>query len=137
MFYGQRTVLNQILSTSLKNQPQYRKIYAKKKKMNYAIFFLLQKEAVRVARYVKRCKGSLPDILSCLIQIRNQARNVCVCVCVLVTQSIISDSLQPHGLQPTRFLCPQDSPGKNTGVSILLQRIFQPRSRIADRFFTI
>ena len=24
--------------------------------------------------------------------------------------------LQPHGLQPTRLLCPWDSPGKNTGV---------------------
>jgi|SRR5574337_1250035 len=26
------------------------------------------------------------------------------------------DSLQPYGLQPFRFLCPLDSPGKNTGV---------------------
>ena len=24
--------------------------------------------------------------------------------------------LQPHGLQPARLLCPQDFPGKNTGV---------------------
>ena len=24
--------------------------------------------------------------------------------------------LQPHGLQPAKLLCPQDSPGKNTGV---------------------
>ena len=38
----------------------------------------------------------------------------------------MSDSLQPHGLLPTRLLCPWDSPGKKTGVSchILLQRIF-------------
>ena len=28
----------------------------------------------------------------------------------------MSDSLQPHGLQPTRHLGPWDSPGKNTGV---------------------
>ena len=27
----------------------------------------------------------------------------------------MSDSLQPHELQPTRLLCPWDSPGKNTG----------------------
>ena len=27
------------------------------------------------------------------------------------------NSLRPHGLSPTRFLCPWDSPGKNTGVS--------------------
>ena len=32
----------------------------------------------------------------------------------------------PYGLQPTRLLCPQDFPGKNTGVSchFLLQGIF-------------
>ena len=27
----------------------------------------------------------------------------------------MSDSVRPHGLQPTRLLCPWDSPGKNTG----------------------
>ena len=34
--------------------------------------------------------------------------------------------LQPHGLQPTRLLCPWDSPGKNTrvGCHFLLQGIF-------------
>ena len=32
------------------------------------------------------------------------------------SRSVVSDSLQPHGLQPTRLLHPQDSPGKNTGV---------------------
>ena len=33
--------------------------------------------------------------------------------------SVVSDSLQPHGLLPPRLLCPQDSPGKNTGVVAL------------------
>ena len=28
----------------------------------------------------------------------------------------MSHSVRPHGLQPTRLLCPWDSPGKNTGV---------------------
>ena len=28
----------------------------------------------------------------------------------------MSDSVQPHRRQPTRILCPWDSPGKNTGV---------------------
>ena len=28
----------------------------------------------------------------------------------------MSDSVQPHGLQPTRLLHPWDSPGNNTGV---------------------
>ena len=33
--------------------------------------------------------------------------------------------LQPHGQQPTRLLCPWDSPGKNTGVGchFLLQSL--------------
>ena len=30
--------------------------------------------------------------------------------------SVVSDSLWPHGLQPTRLLCPWDFPGKSTGV---------------------
>ena len=30
--------------------------------------------------------------------------------------SVMSDSLQPYGLSPTRLLCLWDSPGKNTGV---------------------
>ena len=29
---------------------------------------------------------------------------------------VMSDTLQPRGLQPARLLCPWDSPGKNTGV---------------------
>ena len=29
----------------------------------------------------------------------------------------MSDSVQPHRWQPTRLLCPWDSPGKNTGVN--------------------
>ena len=33
-----------------------------------------------------------------------------------VSHSILSDSWQPHGMQPTRLLCPWNSPGKNTGV---------------------
>ena len=28
----------------------------------------------------------------------------------------MSDSVRPHGLQPTRLLCPWDFPGKSTGV---------------------
>ena len=47
--------------------------------------------------------------------------------CVL-SCSVISDS-RPHGLQPTRLLCPWDSPGKNAGVGChtLLQGIFLTR----------
>ena len=40
--------------------------------------------------------------------------------------SVVSDFSWPHGLMPSRLLCPWDSPGKNTGVSChaLLQGIF-------------
>ena len=40
--------------------------------------------------------------------------------------SLVFASLQPHGLQPSRLLCPWDSPGKNTGAGChaLLQGIF-------------
>ena len=30
--------------------------------------------------------------------------------------AVMSDSVRPHRWQPTRFPCPWDSPGKNTGV---------------------
>ena len=57
----------------------------------------------------------------------------------------MSNSLQPHGLQPAWFLCPWGFPGKNTevGCHFLLQRIFLPDPEIeptspalAGRFFT-
>ena len=32
------------------------------------------------------------------------------------SRSVVSNSLQPHGLQPTRLLRPWDFPGKSTGV---------------------
>ena len=32
------------------------------------------------------------------------------------SRSVVSDSLQPHGLQPTRLLHPWDFPGKSTGM---------------------
>ena len=32
------------------------------------------------------------------------------------SRSVVSDSSQPHGLQPSRLLCPWDFPGKSTGV---------------------
>ena len=43
----------------------------------------------------------------------------------MLSLSVVSDSLRPYGLQPTRHLCPWGSPGKNTGVGFhfLLQGI--------------
>ena len=50
---------------------------------------------------------------------------MCIIVNVL-NCSAVSDSLWPHGLQPTGLLCPWESPGKHSGVGchFLLQGIF-------------
>ena len=62
---------------------------------------------------------------------------------VRVSHSVLSNSLWPYGLQPTRLLCPWDSPGKNTGMGChaLLQGIFLTQGSnlsllISGRFFT-
>ena len=49
--------------------------------------------------------------------------------CHRVSCSFVYDSLRPQGLWPSRFLCPWDSPGKNTGMGChsLLQGIFVTR----------
>ena len=49
----------------------------------------------------------------------------------LCCHSFMSDSLQPHRLEPARLLCPGDFPGKNTGVGcrFLLQGIFPTQGR--------
>ena len=57
-----------------------------------------------------------------LLEVRSaNVQKLCVCVCVhahththAVSHSVLT--LWPHGLQPTRLLCPWDFPGKNTGV---------------------
>ena len=62
-----------------------------------------------------------------------------------LSHSVVSASLQSHGLQPARILCPWDSPGRNTGVGchFLLQGIFPTQGSslrllclLAGGFFT-
>ena len=50
----------------------------------------------------------------------------CWFYCSQCVRSVVSDSVQPYGLQSARLLCPWDSPGKNTGVGchFLLWGIF-------------
>ena len=54
----------------------------------------------------------------------NMLKSVHCCCCVV--DKLCPTLLRPCGLQPARFLCPWDSPGKNTGVGChaLLQGIF-------------
>ena len=62
--------------------------------------------------------------------------------------SVMSNSVQPYGLQPAKLLCPWDSPGKNTGVGCpaLLHGIFLTQGwntcllylpALASKLFTI
>ena len=52
--------------------------------------------------------------------------------------SVVSDSSRPHGLQPTRLLCPWEFPGKSTGVGYhcLLQYFYEGNSNIRTRIIT-
>ena len=51
-----------------------------------------------------------------LKHLRNLKSNVCDCQLLLLSRSVVSDSVRPHRWQPTRLPSPWDSPGKNTGV---------------------
>ena len=77
-------------------------------------FFLTKLQLIRKTRYliVKCCQHHIK-----FLEI--------YALCALVP-SVMSSSLQPYGLYPTRLLRPWDSPGKNTGVGgcALFQRIF-------------
>ena len=62
-----------------------------------------------------------------------------VCVCVCISCLVVSDSLQPHRLQPSRPLCPWDAPGKNTrvGCHFPLQKHLQKESEVAQPCLTL
>ena len=61
-----------------------------------------------------------PDVNSLFPRCRQYSKDVCI------IRSVVSNSLQPHGLYPARRLCSRDSPGKNPGLGShsLLQGIF-------------
>ena len=56
-------------------------------------------------KYKNVCNKSACEKLK--TQMSNIRMATCVCVCVF-SCSVVSDSLQPHRLQPTRLLCPWD-----------------------------
>ena len=74
--------------------------------VNYKSFLLIKTGSPRA------CSGNRPSqvLLPCELEINKD----------------VSNSLRPHGLEPTRFLCPWSSPGKNTGMGShsFLQGIF-------------
>ena len=90
---------------------------------------------MKVAKYRERMKKTAPKDL--------HFHQLYYCY-FLATKSCLT-FLRPNGLQPARFLCLWDFPGKNTGVGchLLLQRIFPPQglnlclSRLLNwQFFT-
>ena len=58
--------------------------------------------------------------------------------CACLVTIVMSNSLQPYGLQPARLPYPWNSPGKNTGVGchVLLQGIFLARGSRPRRLLT-
>ena len=79
--------------------------------------------------FIQSVKTDLAHIMSFLLQSlglswRKYGKTTKSFLYCCVT-SVVSDSVWPHGLQPTRLLRPWDSPGKNTGVGchFLLQCI--------------
>ena len=78
-----------------------------------------------------------PALVSCIIEAKDTRGPVAHIDCKNMTEvhsfeqeqerrSVVSSSLRPHGLQPTRLLSPSDFPGNSTRVDFyfLLQRIF-------------
>ena len=57
----------------------------------------------------------------------NDSHMVCVCLC---SGDKSCPTLWPHGLQHAKFLCPWDSPGKNTGVSCTMNKYRKGRKRL-------
>ena len=67
-------------------------------------------------------------------------RKLTIEYCCCSVASVVSDSVRPHGRQPTRLLRPWDSPGKNTGVGchFLLQCMkVESESEVAQSCLTL
>ena len=98
--------------TSLRNSPLevLRGIKTRKWSLSWDIFYYLRDPGYGAP---ENWKKSLVDLMGMTLQWSE-------------SHSVMSNSLLPHGLWPTRLLCPWDSPGKNTrvGCHVLLQGIF-------------
>ena len=65
-------------------------------------------------------QSHIPGLRGLLAELEKEqdepAEQMFCCCCCCCVASVVSDSVRPHRRQPTRLLCPRDSPGKNTGV---------------------
>ena len=75
---------------------------------------------------IKETLFRISDIMCILKYLRLKGPEVCIFPCFCLVASVVSDSLQPHGLQPARFLVHGIIPGKYTGADchFLLQGLF-------------
>ena len=62
--------------------------------------------------------------ISVLVIFPKVLTNLPFLTCCCKVASVVSDSVQPHRRQPTRLPRPWDSPGKNTGVGVELDYLF-------------
>ena len=107
------------------------KLGALNKCISWKVFHLFQDHVLFCVWVI--CPLFLPlcSLYTVLWQYIHTNKCVCVCVCVCVdipilsvlSRSVVFNSLWPHGLGPTRVLCPWNFPGKNTrmGCHFLLQ----------------
>ena len=80
----------------------------------------------------------------CKLYIKITSTSYLLWKCENVSCLVMSDSLHPHRLEPTRLLCAWNSPGKNTGLVVISlsressqHRDWTQVSCIAGRFCTI
>ena len=84
--------------------------------INLSALFFLFKNILTLPDHLHFC-GVFENCILFLNSLAELSNKVAIlCVCMLSHYSVMSDSLQPCGVQPTRLLCPWDSAGKNTGV---------------------
>ena len=79
---------------------------------------------------IKPESPAIPILLADSLLLSHQGSHL-VLSSVQFSSSVISDSSRPHGLQPTRLLCPWDFPDKSTGVGChcLLQEKALPTTK--------
>ena len=72
-------------------------------------------------KIINSLRISIPQRMrSCLLLILKLLK----CLVLYTMFSVVSDSFEPHGLKPTRLLCPWDFPGKSTGVGCFHVLVF-------------
>ena len=105
--------------------------------ITYQVYILLFKETPQ--NWSRKTFWNWPGNSFLPIFMKVAECSACCCCCCLVA-SVVSNSVRPHRRQPTRLLCPGDSPGKNIGVGchFLLQCMkVKSESEVAQSYPTL